>query len=585
MKRSFFYYILTISFLLFVWEITSLNCPSWTFVFPPPSRIVCSATHSLPLLLHHSWYTVKGILGGFFLAFILSISLATTMLSYKPARSFLQPLFVVLQCIPMFTLAPLIVLWFGWGLNAVIIPTALTVFFPLTLTMYQGIKSTPQNLIEQFVLHGATKLQIFLKLRVPYALPHIFSGLKIAIGSAGFAAIAGEWVASQSGLGILILESRRNYDMELTFAGLATLTIVTLLLFQSVLLIEKLVFTLFRIEKKIYRIKKHKKKYISILLPIIFLCLIPIGKIGKRGATHQVDSQNLTSLSLLLDWSPNPNHVPLYVGIHQHFFEQEGIDLYIKKNTDTGSVIPHVLFEQVDLTLYHALGIMKTIAKGAPIQIVGRLIDTSLQGFIYRQEDNISNFRDLNNKILGFCLNSSRDLTSLLETLSRHGVTPSKVRNVSCDLISPMILKKIDFLYGAFYNIEGVKISNLGVPVGHFLSDAYGLPTGPQLLLCGKSNTKATSKKIISSIRRALQNSIDFCLQEPELAFQIYLEATKDIPKLIEDEKKQWKATLPLLAKNQDPLSDSLVSELRHAIALRYPDLAEKIRVIDFQIS
>ncbi|EPP37413.1 NMT1/THI5 like family protein, partial [Chlamydia psittaci 84-8471/1] len=84
-----------------------------------------------------------------------------------------------------------------------------------------------------------------------------------------------------------------------------------------------------------------------------------------------------------------------------------------------------VLFEQVDLTLYHALGIIKTSLQGADIQVVGSLIDSTLQGFIYRKENNISKIEDLNNKVLGFCLNNSRDLSCLLETLRLHGVVPS----------------------------------------------------------------------------------------------------------------------------------------------------------------
>ncbi|WP_201456252.1 ABC transporter substrate-binding protein [Chlamydia sp. 17-3921] len=570
MKRKNFYYFIPIFLLLLFWEVASRSKASLAFLCPPPSSILTTSLHSLPLLLSCSCQTLKGILGGFFLAAVLSLILASVMLSYKPAKNLLQPLFVLLQCTPMFTLAPLIVLWFGWGLNAVIVPTALTIFFPLTLTIYQGITSTPKELLEQFILHGATKKQIFIKLRLPYALPHIFSGLKIAMGSAGFATIAGEWVASQSGLGILILESRRNYEMELTFAGLIVLSLLTLFLFQIVLLSEKIFFSLFRVtkspNKRKWQISKHKYLF---LLPVL-LVFLPF----LKPSSPKQNIKHLTPLSLLLDWTPNPNHAPLYVGVSQGFFRNQGIDLHIQKNTDSSSAVPHILFEQVDMTLYHALGIIKTSMKGMPIQIIGRLIDETLQGFLYRANDPITKIQDLNNKVLGFCLNNSKDLSRLLETLKIHGVTPSEVRNVSSDLISPMLLKKIDFLYGAFYNIEGVILSSLGTPVKCFLSDTYGMPTGPQLLICAKKKTKATEPKIVHAFQKALQESIAFCQEYPEEAFMIYAQATADIPKKLSNEYLQWQATLPLLAKTQKPLDDELVASLIQAIIQRHPELA-----------
>lgn len=570
MKTKFLCYFLTISLFILFWEFFARNNASFSFLCPPPSKIAANFSDSMNLILSSSWYTLRGILGGFFLALFLSIGLVILMLTCKLAKDLLNPFFILVQCTPMFTLAPLIVLWFGWGLNAVIVPTALTVFFPLTITIYQGITSTPPELLEQFTLHQATKRQTFIKLRLPHALPHIFSGLKIAMGSAGFAAIAGEWVASQSGLGILILESRRNYDMEMTFSGLFALTTVTFILFQGILLSEKLIFALFRIEITIKKLRLPSRKLAMLLIPLLIL---PIWKIK----TKHTQPSNLTPITLLLDWTPNPNHIPLYVGVSKGFFQNQGIDLHIQKSTDTGAVIPHVLFEQVDLTLYHALGVIKTSLQGAPVQIVGSLIGSTLQGFIYRKEDNISKFKDLNNKVLGFCLNNSRDLSCLLETLRLHGVVPSEVRNVSSDLISPMLLKKIDFLYGAFYNIEGVKLDTLGMPVGCFLSDSYGLPTGPQLLLCGKKDTKATSPEIVEAIQRALQQSIHYCQQHPKKAFQAYLKATPDTPKIVKDELLQWEATLPLLAKSQEPLSKELTNALLQAIVHRYPNLADKI--------
>lgn len=562
MRNRFLRYSLTLIVLFALWETIATYHTAFSFLCPPPSKIIAQMPRCLPFLLHASLCTVKGILGGFFLALCLSLALSALMLSCTSAKDFLHPLFIFVQCTPMFTIAPLIVLWLGWGYAAVMIPTALTVFFPLTITIYQGITSTPEELLEQFALNQATPWQTFSKLRIPYALPHIFSGLKIAIGSAGFATIAGECLAAQNGLGILMLESRRNYDMEMTFSGLFALTLVTFLLFQIVVYVEKMLLLSFKIKKK----ERKRLLILLALTALLFFPLYPTPHTNQKGV----------SLTLLLDWTPNPSHIPLYVGVSKKFFQEQNIDLHIRKNTDTGSVIPHVLFEKVDLTIHHASGILKTAIQGAPLQIVGSLIDSSLQGFIYRTDSNITSIQDLHNKVLGFCLNNAHNLSYLLETLRLQGVVPSEVKNVSADLISPMVLKKIDFLYGGFYTIEGVKLRNLGVPVECFLSDTYHVPTGPQMLILGKKNTNATSPDVVHKIQTALHKSIHFCQTHPQEAFQVYLQATKHTPKIISDERAQWEATLPLLAQSQSAMTKPYMRTLLYDITQRFPHLTQQ---------
>ncbi|AAC68451.1 ABC transporter permease/substrate-binding protein [Chlamydia trachomatis] len=569
--KKFISYLLIILPLIGLWEFCAQNYPSFGFICPPPSKVLTTGIHSFPVLFQHSCYTAQGILGGFFLALLLAILFSATMLLFPSTQGLLHPLCVLVQCLPMFTLAPLIVLWFGWGTRAVIIPTALSIFFPLALTIHQGIKNSPEELLEQFTLYQATTWQKLFKLRIPNGLPHIFSGLKIAMSAAGFATIAGEWVATQSGLGILILESRRNYDMAMALAGLFVLTMLTLSLFYSVLLLERSTFFFFRMEKTSKR--SFGKKWVFALIPITVLpCLFYLKDDPKLAAPVPTKS-----FTLLLDWTPNPNHIPLYAGVEKGFFVDEGISLTLQKNTDTCSSIPHLLLEKVDYTLYHSLGVLKTAVRGAPVQVAGRLIDSSLQGLIYRKNEGIEKLEDLNGRVLGFCLNDSKNLPNLLEALRKHHVVPSEIKNVSADMISPMLTYQIDFLYGGFYNVEGVTIALKGTPTGCFLSDTYGSPTGPQLLICGKKGSPAMTPQTLQSLQKALSRSLDFCREYPQEAFAIYVEATKDSPKVLSDERAQWEVTLPLLAKTQEPLSRELLESLLVTLSTTCPDLRTSI--------
>lgn len=569
--KKFISYLLIILPLIGLWEFCAQNYPNFGFICPPPSKVLTTGIHSFPVLFQHSCYTAQGILGGFFLALLLAILFSATMLLFPSTQGLLHPFCVLVQCLPMFTLAPLIVLWFGWGTRAVIIPTALSIFFPLALTIHQGIKNSPEELLEQFTLYQATTWQKLFKLRIPNGLPHIFSGLKIAMSAAGFATIAGEWVATQSGLGILIVESRRNYDMAMALAGLFVLTMLTLSLFYSVLLLERNTFFFFRMEKTSKR--SFGKKWVFALIPITVLpCLFYLKDDSKLAAPVPTKS-----FTLLLDWTPNPNHIPLYVGVEKGFFVDEGISLTLQKNTDTCSSIPHLLLEKVDYTLYHSLGVLKTAVRGAPVQVAGRLIDSSLQGLIYRKNEGIEKLEDLNGRVLGFCLNDSKNLPNLLEALRKHHVVPSEIKNVSADMISPMLTYQIDFLYGGFYNVEGVTIALKGTPTGCFLSDTYGSPTGPQLLICGKKGSPAMTPQTLQSLQKALSRSLDFCREYPQEAFAIYVEATKDSPKVLSDERAQWEVTLPLLAKTQEPLSRELLESLLVTLSTTCPDLRTSI--------
>lgn len=569
MKKSTCYHIAVFVFLCISWEILATYNTTIDFIFPRPSKILMCGLHSYQALLSNCWYTAQGILGGFLLACVLSMWLATLMLVFPSLQQFLHPIFIFIQCTPMFAIAPLIVLWVGWSFHAVILPTTLTILFPLTLTIHQGLTSVPVEYAEQFILLRATSWQTLMKLRIPHALPYIFSALKVAISSAGFATIAGEWVASQHGLGILILESRRNYQMELAFAGLFTLSFLTFLLFQWIVSLETWTFHAFRIQRK-SKTKTSKLVWAPLTLVLCILCLAPQWK------SKQHPDQTLTDIHVLLDWTPNVNHIPLYVGIEKQFFQNEGIRLHIHKNLETSSRLPYLLLEQTDLTLYHYSGIIRASLKGLPIQIIGRLIDSSLQGFICKDNGNISTLKDLSGQHFGFCLNHANDTSFLLQTLQDQNITPKTIKNVSADLISPMFLGKVDFLYGAFYNIQGEKLKSLGIPIKTFLSDTYHLNTGPQLLLCGKKGTQATQPQVVEALQKALQNSIDFCKQHLDLAFDIYSQAMEKNTRSLQDEYKQWLVTAPLLASSQQQLDIALTQTILENIKTRYPDLREQ---------
>ena len=208
MKGSkYFYPFLLVFFLALIWEITSQFSKQLAFILPPLSKILLSILQHPDHYMAHFIVTTQEILWSLGLAFSISFPTAWLMNHYRSARNTLQPLFVAIQCIPMFTLAPIMIIWVGWSMTAIIIPTVLMIFFPLTLSIYQGLRSTPKSLLDFFASNQASLWQTFIKLRLPWALPHTFAGLRIASSIAGISAMAGEWAGGQQGLGVSV--SRR----------------------------------------------------------------------------------------------------------------------------------------------------------------------------------------------------------------------------------------------------------------------------------------------------------------------------------------------------------------------------------------
>lgn len=490
------------------------------------------------------------MLGGFLLALLVAFPLAWTMMRYQSSRTILQPLFIVTQCLPMFTLAPIMVIWFGWSYTAIAIPTALMIFFPLTLNIYQGLRSTPQDLLEFFQANQANAWQTFFKLRLPSAVPHIFAGFRISAGIAGVGAVAGEWAGAQNGLGMLMLESRRNTDLEITFGALFCLTIISTILYGLILFCEKIALPprvlllrrKFATKNALLPTKQRRRS--GLVIPFFMVAFLLLGLVGCQ-------QKNKGCTRLLLDWLPNPNHIPLYVGIEKGFFRNAGIDLDILKMHDSGGGISYLTSRQADLLVNHMPGTLKACSNGAPLKIVGLLIKEPLSGFIYRSDPAIETTQDLSGSTLGYCLGGPD--TAFLDFLLEKGkIEPKERKNISVDLISAMGTQNVDFIFGGFWNIEPAQLRSLGMETNHFPIQEFGVPNYYEMIILAHANSKESTPQFASDFQVALQKSIDYCCANPDEAFQIYRHYNPDRrEKTFAWEEQAWKLTCPTLAKSQ----------------------------------
>lgn len=511
-----------------IWEWVGSYSQLHVFLLPSPSSIWLRFIERPERFFWHAGITLKEMFGGISLAFSAAFPLAWLMFRWRTIGSLLQPFFVLIQCIPMFVLAPLMVFWFGWSYIAIVIPTALMIFFPLTIALYQGLQSTPAHLLDFFRIHQATQWQVFTKLQLPWALPHILSGLKISTSIAGIGAVAGEWAGAQEGLGVLMMESRRSTDIQTLFSALFCLAAISIALYSFILMLEK---------KWIFRMAKNG------LMMLAMLALILCGCSGKNESKD---------IRLLLDWLPNPNHVPIYAGIEGEIFKKHGLDLRILKIRDPSDGIPYLTSGQADISLFYTTETIRANRRGAHLQPIGILIDRPLNSILFRKDRGINQPSDLNGKVIGYCSDGSGSLM-LEHLLQIYGVKPGRMLNVSFDLVGSLGLGHVDAVFGAFWNIEGEHLRSLGVDTGHYDVSQLGYPSYNELIFITREGFASATPGFAEAFQNALRESIQFSVENPEAAFQLYAEANPDKSnQTLAWEKKAWEVTIPLLAQNQE---------------------------------
>ena len=225
--------------ILAAWEgcASLLKIPAW--ILPAPSAILQAAIKWAPELAQNSWVTLRETLGGFLIAIVVSLPLAI-LISLNPlARRLIYPVLLGLQSVPKVAVAPLIILWFGLSEWPKIVVVMLVCFFPILVNMVAGFEAVPKTMLDLMHSLGASPHMIFRRLRLPFALPHFFTGCKIAVTFAVIGAVISEFVAAQDGLGYMILVSTAQSQTSLAFAAIAVLTILSVALFHAIEFCER----------------------------------------------------------------------------------------------------------------------------------------------------------------------------------------------------------------------------------------------------------------------------------------------------------------------------------------------------------
>lgn len=209
--------------LLALWEALVRLTGVPHFILPGPARVGAALADNWAFILENAAVTLLEIVLGMAVGLIAGLSCALALTASKTARAWLLPLVVASQAIPVFAIAPLLVLWLGYGIASKIAAAALIVFFPVASAFYDGLARTNAGWLDLAHTMGASRSAVLLRLRLPAALPAFASGARVAAAIAPIGAVIGEWVGASAGLGFLMLQSNAQMRVDLMFAALAVL--------------------------------------------------------------------------------------------------------------------------------------------------------------------------------------------------------------------------------------------------------------------------------------------------------------------------------------------------------------------------
>jgi ABC-type nitrate/sulfonate/bicarbonate transport system permease component len=224
--------------LLVIWELAVRMYKIPEYILPAPTKVFKTLAESYKLLITHTTTTVLEALIGFGVAIAFAFIVAFLLTYIKWLNQAFYPMLIVSQTIPIITLAPLFLIWFGWGILPKIIVVVLVCFFPIVINLINGLNSVDPDLLNLFRSMRASRADTFKMVRLPAAMPAFFSGLKISASYSIMAAVIGEWLGANRGLGFYMTISQKSFSVDQVLAAVIVITFVSLLMVKVIDLAE-----------------------------------------------------------------------------------------------------------------------------------------------------------------------------------------------------------------------------------------------------------------------------------------------------------------------------------------------------------
>ncbi|MDO4581171.1 MAG: ABC transporter permease [Bacillota bacterium] len=232
------YPILGVAVFVLLWQLAAACLVRAEYILPTPLAVARALAENAGLLWQHSLYTLAEAALGLGLSVLLSVAIAALISSSPLLHKISYPLLLGSQMVPIIVLAPLFLIWFGYGMLPKVLVVILICFFPVTINVMAGLAAAGGETLAYYRLMSADKARLFRLVRLPYALPYFFSGLRVAATYSVMGAVIGEWLGAQAGLGLLLTRAQRSFDLPLVFAAIVAIIVWSALLFALVRLAE-----------------------------------------------------------------------------------------------------------------------------------------------------------------------------------------------------------------------------------------------------------------------------------------------------------------------------------------------------------
>ncbi len=233
--------IIAMGSLLFLWYYLSGSDVMPSFMMPSPAKVWNAFVNDFDILVFHAKTTLTEAFLGLFIGILLSVFMSILMDAFQPMYNAFYPIVVVSQTIPSIAIAPLLLLWFGYGLLPKIVLIVITTFFPITIGLLDGFKSADPDAINLLKSMGAGPIKRFLHIKLPYSLGYFFSGLKISVTYSIVGAVISEWLGGTSGLGVFMTRVRKSFAYDRMFSVILFISAISLLLLLSVTILRWLI--------------------------------------------------------------------------------------------------------------------------------------------------------------------------------------------------------------------------------------------------------------------------------------------------------------------------------------------------------
>ncbi|WP_050606859.1 ABC transporter permease [Clostridium niameyense] len=226
--------------LIGIWQIVvdEGNIPKYILV--SPKDIVITLFKILPNIKSHIYITLKEAMLGFFISIILALIIVILMDNITIIKKSLYPILIISQTVPVIAVAPLFIMWFGFGMLPKVISVILVCFFPIVISLLDGLDSVDKDMVNLLYSMGANKIQIFKYVKFPASMTNFFSGLRIAATYSIMGAVIGEWLGGDVGLGVYMLRVKRSYALDKVFAVILIIIALSMALFGLLFLIQNI---------------------------------------------------------------------------------------------------------------------------------------------------------------------------------------------------------------------------------------------------------------------------------------------------------------------------------------------------------